>query len=67
MTFGEGLLIAAFGFTLVHMVMDVYLTIKHMAHPKDTLLTSVAIIALLGHVVLTGEASEWVDMVRGWA
>lgn len=57
---GEWFFLVAVVVTLVHVVMDIILAIKHATHPADGALTFISIGALLGHMVLTGELSEWV-------
>lgn len=62
---GEALLIVALVVTIGHMIADIGLAIRHAAHPFDSYLTALSIVLLVGHVILTGEAAAWVDVLGG--
>ena len=63
MSIGETLLLSALVVTVGHMVFDVMLAVRHSVHPMDTWLTSGSICFLVGHLILTGEASAWLRLI----
>jgi len=63
MSLGETLLLSALVVTGGHMVFDVMLAVRHAAHPMDTWLTVGSICFLLGHLLLTGEAGQWLRLL----
>lgn len=63
MNVGDILLLAALVATIGHVIMDVLLGIRHAVHPRDTALTVISVTFLVSHVILTGEAMNWLEAI----
>lgn len=64
MTLGDVMLLVAFVVTAAHAILDLVLVFAHVRHPKALKGLTVASVGfMLAHVVLTGEAAEWVGLL----
>lgn len=64
MTLGDVMLLVAFVVTAAHAILDLVLAFAHIHHPtalKGLTISSVGF--MLAHVILTGEAVEWVRLL----
>lgn len=60
----EALLALGIACTAAHLLCDLAQLSVHMRHPRDYFVL-VSTVALVGHVVLTGEATQWLRFIGG--
>ena len=61
---GETALILALVFTVLHVACDLRNFAVHARHMRDWF-SLVGVVALIGHVLFTGELSEWISHLKG--
>lgn len=63
---GELTLALALVFTALHVVADLRNFFVHVRHARDWF-SLIGVVALVGHVLFTGELSSWLEQLKGAA